>query len=293
MQQASSGIRAADDARANGAPREVSAAGLASPRSASLSPGLFKELVLHLVKREIDATHRMTVLGWAWPVVRQLAQLAVLVFIFGSVLSLGNEIEDFPVFVFTGLIAWAWFAGGTTAATSSLLAQRHLLSQPRLPPAVLPIVAVTVPLVDVLMALPVLAVMLLLANGIPWTAVFVPLLIVAQIVLMAGIAWLTSAGSVFLRDVPNIVAVSLNILFYLTPVFYGLTTIPENVPKEYVDVLKLNPMATIVETYRALLLGRPYPGLLTIAYTVVVSLGFMTVGYIVFNRLQHRFVESL
>jgi len=287
MQQASSGIRAVDDARANGAPRDASAVGLTSPRAASLSPGLFKELVLHLVKREIDSTHRMTVLGWLWPVVRQLAQLAVLVFIFGSVLDLG--IEHFGVFVFSGLIAWAWFAGGTAAATSSLLTQRHLLSQPRLPPAVLPIVAVAVPLVDVLMAVPVLAVMLLFETGIPWTAVFVPLLILAQLVLMSGIAWLTSAGSVFLRDVPNIVAVSLNILFYLTPVFYGLHTIPE----KYVNILDLNPMATIVETYRALLLGQPYPDLWAIAYTIVVSLGFMTVGYVVFNRLQHRFVESL
>jgi lipopolysaccharide transport system permease protein len=283
MDQASHGARALD---AGGADRGARP-GLARPRSQRPSPGLFKELVLHLVKREIDATHRMTVLGWAWPVARQLTQLAVLVFIFGSVLDLG--IENFPVFVFSGLVAWSWFAGGLTAATSSLLLQRHLLFQPRLPPAVLPIVAIAVPLVDVLIALPVLAVMLLLADGIPWTAVLIPVAILVQLVLMAGIAWLASASSVFLRDTPNLVAVSLNVLFYLTPVFYGLRIVPE----QYVDVLRLNPMATIVESYRAMLLHGPSPGAFQIVYTVTLALVLAVGGYVAFNRLQHRFVDSL
>jgi lipopolysaccharide transport system permease protein len=260
---------------------------LSAPRSTQLSPGLFKELCLHLVKREIDATHRMTILGWAWPVVRQLVQLAVLVFIFGSVLDLG--IENFPVFVFSGLIAWTWFAGGTTAATGSLLEQRDLLFQPRLPPAVLPIVAVAVPLVDVLMALPILLAMLLIEGGIPATALLIPLLILVQLVLMSGIAWLTAAGSVFLRDIPNVTAVGLNVLFYLTPVFYGLHTIPE----KYAGLLKLNPMATIVNSYRALLLGEPFPGLGAVAYTLAFAAGLSVLGFLVFTRVEHRFVDNL
>jgi lipopolysaccharide transport system permease protein len=261
--------------------------GLVGPRAPALSPGLFKELVLHLVKREIDATHRMTVLGWLWPLTRQLVQLAVLVFIFGSVLKFG--IPHFPVYVFSGLIAWAWFATGTSAATSSLLSQRHLLFQPRLPPAVLPIVAIVVPLVDVMLALPVLALLLVLSVGIPWTAVFVPGLVLGQLVLMAGIAWLVAAGSVFLRDIPNIVAVGLNVLFYLTPVFYVLHTLPHR----YEVVLKLNPMATIVDGYRALLLRGPSPGGWAIAWAIGLSLVLIALGWTVFQRVQHRFVDSL
>jgi lipopolysaccharide transport system permease protein len=286
MDRASSAAPADSDVQDGGA-GTLTLSGLVGPRSPKLSPGLFKELVLHLVKREIDATHRMTVLGWAWPVARQLAQLAVLVFIFGSVLDLG--IPNFPVFVFSGLIAWTWFATGTSAATSSLLNQRHLLFQPRLPPAVLPIVAIAVPLVDVVIALPVLAILLQFEAGIPWTIVFVPVLIAGQLLLMAGLAWLVAAGSVFLRDIPNLVAVGLNVLFYLTPVFYGLHTIPE----QYVKFLKLNPMATIVEGYRALLLGEPYPGGWTIAYAVGFAVVLTVVGWTVFNRVQHRFVDSL
>jgi lipopolysaccharide transport system permease protein len=258
--------------------------GMRSPGSTPLTPGLFGELVLHLVKREIDTTHRMTVLGWAWPLMRQLVQLAVLVFIFGSVLDLG--IENFAVFVFSGLLAWNWFSTGVGEATGSLIAHRHLLYQPRLPPTVIPIVSVIVPLVDVLMALPVL---LQTEAGIPGTIAFIPILVVVQLVLMAGIAWLTAAASVFLRDVPNIVAVGLNVLFYLTPIFYGLKVIPD----QYVGLLKLNPLATIVSSYRAILLGEPLPGTFAIVYTLLVAAALAVLGCLLFVRLQNRFVDNL
>jgi lipopolysaccharide transport system permease protein len=261
--------------------------GLTNPRAAKMSPGLFRELVLHLVKRELDSTHRMTVLGWTWPLVRQLVQLAALVFIFGSVLDLG--IENFAIFVFSGLIAWTWFASGVSAATGSIIGERHLLYFNRLPPAVIPIVAVIVPLVDVLMALPVLGIMLHFEHGIPTEALFIPLLILVQLVLMAGIGWLTAAGSVFFRDIPNIVLMSLTVLFYLTPVFYGLRQVPE----KYSIMLDLNPMATIVITYRSLLLGEPYPSTAVIAYTIGLAVVVTVVGYFVFARTQDRFVDSL
>jgi len=183
----------------------------------------------------------MTVLGWLWPLARQLVQLAVLVFIFSHVLDLG--IHDFPVFVFCGLIAWNWFSIGLGAATSSLLDRRHLVYQPRVPPSVLPLVAITVPLVDMVMALPVLLLMLSFGEGLRWTMLLVPLLLVVQFVLMSGIVWLTSAAAVFFRDVPNVVGVFLTVLFYATPVFYAVSKIPER----YSPLLHANPMTALVE----------------------------------------------
>jgi lipopolysaccharide transport system permease protein len=287
MDQATTGTPATGDDRSTGSRDGGVASPLKAPGSVPLSPGLFKELSLHLVKREIDATHRMTVLGWAWPLLRQLIQLAILVFIFGSVLDLG--IEDFPVFVFSGLIAWNWFSAGWAGATGSLLDERHLLFLPRLPPAVLPIVAVVVPLVDVLMALPVLVLLLLLENGIPATALLLPALVVVQLVLMAGLGWITSAAAVFLRDVPNIVGVALNALFYLTPVFYGL----HSIPPRYRSLLELNPMATVIDGYRAILLHQPAPGGFAIVYTLVLSAALAALGYLAFTRVQGRFADNL
>ena len=130
--------------------------------------GHFYELVVHLARRELTSQHRFTLLGWAWPLVRQLAQLAVLVFVFSALLDLG--IDNYPVFVFSGLIAFAGSPAGVQRATGSLIAQRHLVFQPGFPVGVLPLVAVAVPLIDVLIALPVLVVMLIATGALAWTA---------------------------------------------------------------------------------------------------------------------------
>jgi lipopolysaccharide transport system permease protein len=246
-----------------------------------------RDLTVHLAKRELDTTHRMTVLGWAWPLVRQLAQLAVLVFIFSKVLDLG--IDNYPVFVFTGLIAWTWFAVGITSASSSLLAQRHLLFQARFPAVVLPVVALAVPLLDVLLALPLLLVLVAATEGLPWTVVLLPLLLAVQFVFMAGLAWIASALSVFFRDIPNLIGVVLMLLFYVTPIFYGL----RNLPAEFKGLLQINPLTTIVETYRALLLGDPLPGSGYLAAVCVLSAVVAVVGFALFQRVQGRFVDQL
>jgi lipopolysaccharide transport system permease protein len=268
-------------------PSPPAEAALIAPNVRRLTPGVFQEVVLHLVRREIDATHRMTLLGWAWPVARQLAQLAALVFIFGSVIDQG--IPHFPVFVFSGLIAWTWFSTGIGTATTVLLDDRHLVFQPRLPSAVLPIVSIVVPLVDVLLALPILLVMAALETGVEWTIVVTPLLVVLQLALMAGTAWLVSSVSVFFRDVPNLVAVVLQILFYMTPVFYGLRTVPD----EYQWVLELNPMTTLVEAYRAALLGAPWPSVGHFLYVAILAIVMCIGGYLTFRRLSRNFADNL
>jgi lipopolysaccharide transport system permease protein len=249
--------------------------------------GYIQELVLHLARRELNTRHRWTVLGWAWPLARVLAQLAVLVFVFGSVFDLG--IENYPVFVFSGIIAFSWFSSGLADATYSLLAQRHLVFQPGFPTAVVPVVSVAVPFVDVLMALPVLIVMLAVSGDLgPTALLFLPLLAI-QFVMMCGLGWLTSALTVYLRDVPNIVTVGLTLLFYVTPVFYSLARVPE----EQRWILELNPLGALIESYRWALLGDAFPATAQFCAAVAGSFVIAVVGLLVFRRLRPGFVDEL
>jgi lipopolysaccharide transport system permease protein len=252
-----------------------------------LRPRAFVALVVHLTARALRSSHHLTLLGWGWPVARQLAQLAVLVFIFGKVLKL--HIENYPVFVFVGLMAWTWFAGAISGAASSVLTQRHLVMQPRLPSSVLPIVAIAVPLVDVLFALPVLVLMLGLSTGLGWGLLACPLLLAVQFALLAGLGWLVAGISVFFRDVPNLIAVALLVLFYLTPVFYERSRVPER----FRWVLDLNPLTTIIEAYRSLLLGTPGPGAVRLAAVTAASLALAVLGQLAFMRLAPRFADYL
>jgi lipopolysaccharide transport system permease protein len=252
-----------------------------------LRPRAFAALVVHLTVRELRSSHHLTLLGWAWPVVKQLAQLAVLVFLFGKIFDF--NIENYPVFVFIGLMAWTWFSGGVTGAAGSVLTQRHLVMQPRLPSSVLPIVAVAVPLVDVLFALPVLALMLVFSAGLSWGLLACPFLLLLQFVLVAGVAWAVAGVSVFFRDVPNLVGVALMILFYLTPVFYPR----DRVPERFRWVIDLNPVTTIIEAYRSLLLDAPSPGAWRVGAVAIASVAIALIGHRIFVRMAPRFADYL
>jgi ABC-type polysaccharide/polyol phosphate export permease len=245
------------------------------------------DLVLHLVRRELASAHRNTLLGWAWPLARQLAQLAVLVFLFSKVLHL--RIHDYPVFVFTGLIAWAWFQTAATAGAYSVVANPHFVANARFPTIALPFVAVAVPLFDVLVALPVLLALLAFEGRLGDAALLLPLLIAAQFAFTAGIALIVASANVYLRDVQNLVGVALLMLFYLTPVFYGL----KNVPPQFHWLLRLNPLTAFVNADRAALFYGRLPALVDVAIGAGAICVALAAGLALFRRLQPGFIDEL
>jgi lipopolysaccharide transport system permease protein len=245
------------------------------------------ELVLHLSVREIAAAHRFTALGWTWPVVRQLVQLGILVFVFTVIFDVG--IDNYPAFVFSGLIVWSWFSVGVPAAARVLIDRRHLLFQPGFRSAALPAVAVAVPLIDLVIALPILVGMLLVGGDIGAASLLFVVLIVIQAVLMLGLAWLTAALNVHFRDVSHIVAVVVASLFYLTPVFYDL----DQVPHEYQWILQLNPMTVLIDGQHKILIDGKVPDLLGLAAVAGFSVLVAAFGFWVFRRMEPGFVDEL
>jgi lipopolysaccharide transport system permease protein len=243
--------------------------------------------VAHLAKREVGATHRFTLLGAGWPLIRLLAQWGTLVFVFTKLVNV--SVADYPLFVLTGLVTWSWFATGVIAGTSSIVAKRHLVFQPRLPNAVLPPVSVAVPLLDVLVATPVVLIVLLSTRSLHWSVLFLPVLIAIQFLLMSGLVWLTSAATVYLRDVRSLVEIALTLLFYVTPIFYDLNRIPHHI-RQY---LYLNPMATLVDGWRTVLVDGRLPNGGRLLAVALASLALAALGLFVFRRLERNFVDEL
>ena len=246
-----------------------------------------RELTLHLTAHELASANRFTVLGWAWPLIRQLAQLAVLVFLFSRVVDLG--VGNYAVFVFAGLISWSWFSTSVDIATGSLIGNRHLVMQPRFPPAVLPVVAVALGFVDCLIALPVLVVMTIISGDINPIMLALPALFAVQFLLTSGVALIVSVSTVYLRDVRGIVTVGLTLLFYLTPVFYDVNQIPS----KYESLLSLNPMTTLLQGYRWALIGSDFPSAWAVAWLLVASVLIAVAGVITFRRLSGGIVDEL
>jgi lipopolysaccharide transport system permease protein len=245
------------------------------------------DLVLHLVRRELASAYRNTLIGWAWPLMRQLAQLAVLVFLFSHVLRL--NIQDYPAFVFAGLIAFTWFQASLVGAAYSIVSNTHFVTNPKFPTIALPLVAVAVPFFDVLMALPVLLVLLAVPGRLGPTALLLPLLIVLQFAFTAGVSLTASALNVYIRDVQSIVVVLLLLLFYMTPIFYGL----KNVPARFHWVLRANPLTAFVNADRSVLFDGRLPALTDISIAVGSTILALAIGLFVFQRLQPGFIDEL
>ena len=206
-----------------------------------------RELIAHLTQRELSLNYRSTVLRV------DLASRASA----GAVGRPGIRVlqgaeprgKNYPAFVFSGLIAWSWFSSGLTSAASAVLGNRHFGIRPGFPTAVLPIIAISVALFDAVVALPLLLVLLAVGDDLSPMVLLLPIVFAVQFVLMSGLAWLTASISVFLRDVPNIINVLVLLGFYLTPVYFSVT----RVPQQYRWVVQLNPAAILIEADRAYL----------------------------------------
>jgi lipopolysaccharide transport system permease protein len=246
-----------------------------------------RELTLHLTAHELASANRFTVLGWAWPLIRQLAQLGVLVLLFSRIVDLG--VGNYAVFVFAGLISWTWFATSVDVATASLIGNRHLVMQPRFPPAVLPVVSVATGLVDCLIALPVLLLMTIGSGDIRATVMLLPILFVVQFVLTCGVALIVAVVTVYLRDVRGLVTVALTLLFYLTPVFYDVSRVPDR----YETLLRLNPLTILLECYRWMLIGSDFPPAWAVAWLLAATVVAAAIGVVVFRRLARGVVDEL
>lgn len=242
---------------------------------------------MHLAQREVSTTHRFSILGAGWPLARTLAQWGVLVFVFTRLVDV--RIPAYPLFVLTGLVTWTWFAAGVGSGTSSVIGKHYLVFQPRLPNAVLPPVSVAVTLLDLLIALPVVIVVLLSTTTAHWSILFVPVLLAVQFVLMTGIVWLTSAATVYLRDVRGLVEVALALLFYMTPVFYDVHRISGGIRQ----FLYINPMVTLVDGWRTVLVDGRLPPAGRLGAVALGSCVLAALGFALFRRLERNFVDEL
>ena len=107
---------------------------------------------------------------------------------------------------------------------------------------------------------------------------------------MAGIAWLAAAANVFMRDVENVIGVGLTLVFYCTPVFYSIASVPER----YQTLLRLNPMTTLVESYRGVLMGTEFPSARRLAVGDASPAPLLALaGWLLFRRAEPRFVDEL
>ena len=237
------------------------------------------DLILNLVRRNFILQFKGSLLGILWALLLPLSQLMIFVFLFRRVVPL--NIEDYPAFVYTGLLPWNWFSMSVISASSLFLSNRDLVRRPNFEPSILALVNALSHLLTYLVSLPIIFVLLATSGrGITWTVLLLPLIMLIQGTLIVGLSLFIATWNIFFRDVQQIMGVAVMLLFYLTPVFYSL----EKVGQEYRKLFTLNPMALLIQAYRAILYEGAVPDWSTLLIATAISVTVCGLGYLAYRR---------
>jgi len=258
----------------------------------------YRELVKNLVIRDLKVRYKNSVLGVLWSLLNPLLMTLVFTVVFTLMLPQG-EIEDYPVFFMCGFLPWSFFAASLTMATGSIVNNAHLIKKVYFPREILPLSEVLSNLVNYMLALVVLFAMLLVFRiKLTPALLMLPLIILAHTMFTLGMAFLLSTANVFYRDTQHILEIVMQAWFFLTPIFYPITLLPESkvILGLTIDIQlwarRLNPMASLVASYRDVLYRGVPTGLDFFLRTLLTCLLVLVVGYLIFCRCSSVFGEE-
>jgi lipopolysaccharide transport system permease protein len=265
----------------------------------------FRYLLYNLVLRDLKVRYKNSLLGILWSMLNPLGLMLVFTTLF-TVLSRGDNAQNnFPIFVLVGLVPWNFFSGALMGGTNSITNNAPLVKKVYFPRELLPLAALLSNLVNFSIAALLFIVMLYLF-GLQLTihALWVPVILLIQIIFMLGLCLLLSSLNVFYRDVMMVLEVVLLAWFFLTPIFY-----PFSLFDNYAQVFGIefsparlmrwvNPMASIIDGYRTVLWGANGLGGVAmnpvyLLRTFITSVMLFIAGYMVFARTEHLFGEKL
>ncbi len=262
----------------------------------------YRELLLTLVVRDLKVRYRNSVLGVLWSLGNPLLMMAVFTIVF-TVMTPSN-IEKFPIFVLCGLLPWNFFSASVIGSIRSVVDNAPLIRKVYFPREVLPLSVVLSNLVNFLIALIVLfAFMLVFQMPVTPSVLLLPVVIIVQVIFTCGVALILATVNVFYRDTQVIMEVAMLAWFFLTPIFYPIDILPRSyhLGGLTIDVWRwmyiLNPMASLIATYRVILYGGGFggapPALDFFGRTTLTALGVLIIGMLVFFRYKRLFGEEL
>lgn len=257
------------------------------------------DLLRTLVRRDLEARYKGSVLGNLWPLLNQLSQLLIYTYVFSIVLKvklhtlkgLPENNFTFGLWLFAGLLPWIAFTGGLMQSAGSVIGQPNLVKKVVFPLALLPLVPILSTFIESsfgLMAL--IFFVAITTHTLHTTLALLPLVWLTQLLLTAGLGYLTAGLTVFLRDIPQTMGVLLNVWMYLTPIIYPASAIPEAFRKW---VFWLNPMAAIAEVYRDIVLVGEVQHWREWGVASAISVMIFYCGFTVYKRLRPAFADVL
>lgn len=252
--------------------------------------GTYGSLLRYLVGRDIKGRYRPTSFGHYWMILRPVLEMLIYVIVFGYVFGITSQPIPYPLHVYSGIVLFVFFATSLSTAANTLTGNRHLLNKIYFPRLVIPLVNITVNLVDLGAASTVvLGLMLFYAVPPALNILALPLVLALLLSLTFGLGLCVAALSVRHSDTSIWLPLATRAMLYASPVTYPVSIVPEAARFFYM----FNPVAVIVEMFRWSLFGTPLPHALHLAAAVVLSLAALLLGLIWFTRVEREMIDFL
>ena len=248
----------------------------------------YRELLKTSVKNEIRGKYRNSFLGVLWSFLNPLLQIIVYAIVFQMILK--NPQENYSIFICCGLIPWTFFSAAISRSAFTMVENGNILKKVYFPREILPISIVTSEAVNFLISTIIIIAFVIFGGlGISKYIIFYPIVLIAQYILLIAISLIVSSISVYIRDLQHLIGVALQLLFYATPIVYS----SETIPTEFHWILNINPMTYIINAYRDIFYNQTMIDVGSLLGLILISIIFVVIGYLIFNKLQKGFAEQL
>jgi len=252
------------------------------------------DLLLSLTRRELAARYRGSILGILWALLTPIVMITIFTLIFSGIFKakFGSSSSqwDYALYLFCGLLPWNAFQESLQLSSTTIVSHANMVKRVVFPLETLPVSICLASITNQLFGtLVVVIAIALLRREIHATIVFLPLVLLPQLIATCGISWLVASLGVFVRDIVQGIALVLMAWMYLTPIIYPEAIVPEHL-RRFIEV---NPFTPLVRSYRRVFLEGLAPDWRGLAYFTVVALIAFLIGYWWFARTRKNFADVI
>jgi lipopolysaccharide transport system permease protein len=252
----------------------------------------YRELVLSLIRRQYQLRYRQSLVGFSWAILPPLASLLVATVVFHGVIGVQSGKPGVPYTLFTlaALVPWTFFSQSVTGGVPSIVGSIQMVTRLPFPRAAIPFSMIGTSMIDLGISLVGFALFAVITGaGLPITALWLPAVLVIELVLVVGVVMLGSAVNVFARDVRIAIPLLMQLWLFLTPVMYPLESVSGGLRALYM----LNPMTGLVEVFRQILAYGEAPSLNLLLPAAIGALVMLVVGTWYFSVTEERFADVI
>lgn len=247
----------------------------------------YRELLKTNIKKDVGGKYKNSFLGVIWSFISPLLQIAVYALVFQVILK--SDIENYTVYLCCGLIPWQYFSSVVLRGAASIIDNGSIIKKVYFPREILPISVVTSEGVNFLISTVIILGFVIFGGiGLSINILWYFVILAIQYIVSIGVAFIVSSLSVYFRDLLHLLGIIMQLLFYATPIVYASNA----VPAELQWLIKINPMAYLIEGYRNIFYNKMPPDTHSLLIALAMGIALCIVGYFVFKKLEKRFAEE-